>query len=727
MTDGRPAANTADPTGSGKGSGAGAGRNRLDRETSPYLRQHRDNPVHWQGWGPEAFAEAREREVPVLLSVGYSSCHWCHVMAHESFENEAIARQMNERFVPVKVDREERPEVDEIYMAFVTAATGAGGWPLTVFVAPDRTPFFGGTYFPPEDRRGRPGFPRVLAGVAEAWADRSSRARLLQSGAGLLERLRAAAALPGRGSGPGELLTSEAAGQGVRALLRAHDGRHGGFGPAPKFPPSRQLRLLLRWHLGETNRAGNSEALRAARLTLARMAAGGLRDQLGGGFHRYSTDGEWLVPHFEKMLYDNALLVPAYLEAHRITGDPGSAEAARTTLDWMRREMKSPEGGFFAALDADSEGEEGRFYVWKTAEVEAVLGTETPLFAAAYDLRPEGNWEGRTVLRRVAADEALAERFSVPGDEVRTKLAAARGRLLAERAGRVRPGLDDKVLLSWNALAVSAFAQAHRALGDDAALREAQAAGAFLLDAFRRGDGRFLAVRCRGETKIPALLDDHAFLLDALLDLFESDHDESWLAAADEVADLLDARFAAPGGGFFTTPDDHEPLPVRTRNGYDGALPSGNAVAAGALLRLHRITGASRRREAARATLAAFLPQAREAPAGFATLLAALLRYTAEPRQILVSGPRGAAETERALSLLRRTPAAEALVLFADPGDTRPTRLPVVAGLRKSWQESGQNSGRREPAPKLAFYPCRGGTCQLPLDSAEAARDYLTA
>ena len=701
------------------GDEAGAGRNRLGEETSPYLRQHRGNPVHWWGWGPEAFAEAGRSDRPVLLSIGYSSCHWCHVMAHESFEDEDIAAEMNRRFVPVKVDREERPEVDEIYMAFVQAATGAGGWPLTVFLAPDRTPFFGGTYFPPEDRWGRPGFRRVLAGVAAAWADRPNRARMLRSGEGLLERLRAAAQIPGRHAGRGELLTSEVAGQGVRALLRAHDGERGGFGPAPKFPPSRQLLLLLRRHLGEANAGGDPAALGAARLTLERMAAGGLRDQLGGGFHRYSTDAEWLVPHFEKMLYDNALLVPAYLEAHRISGDPGEAEAARAALDWMRREMRSPEGGFFSALDADSEGEEGRFYVWRPAEVEAELGADGPLFAAAYDLRPEGNWEGRTVLRRVAGDEALGERFGLPVGEVREKLAGARQRLLAARARRVRPGLDDKVLLSWNALAISAFARAHRLLGEEAYLREAQAAGAFLLGALRRPDGRFLSVRCRGESKLPALLDDHAFLLDALLDLFESDHDESWLAVADEVADLLDARFAAPDGGFFTTPDDHEPLPVRTRNGYDGALPSGNAVAAGALLRLHRITGAAARRDAARGTLAAFLPQAREAPAGFATLLTALLRYTAEPRQIVVSGPRGAAETERALSLLWRTPAAEALVLFADPRETGATRLPMLAGLRET--------RRGEAEPGLRFYPCRGGTCGLPLNSAEAARDYLTA
>ena len=698
------------------------GGNRLGRETSPYLRQHRDNPVHWQGWGPEAFAEAGRRDCPVLLSVGYSSCHWCHVMARESFADPALAERMNRLFVPVKVDREERPEVDEIYMSFVQGATGAGGWPLTVFVAPDRTPFFGGTYFPPEDRWGRPGFGRVLDGVAEAWADRSQRARLLAGGQRLLARLRAAAALPGRSGAAGELITSEAPAAGVRSLLRAYDPKDGGFGPAPKFPPSRQAVLLLRWHLAEPGSSVGAEALRAARRTLERMANGGLRDQLAGGFHRYSTDAEWLVPHFEKMLYDNALLVPAYLAAHRISGDPAEAEAARSTLDWMSRELGSGEGGFHSALDADSEGEEGRFYAWTLPEVERVLGGEAPLFAAAYDLTAEGNWEGRTVLRRVADDRTLAERFGGTPGEAGGRLARARIRLLAAREERERPGLDDKALLSWNALAVSAFAEAARTLDDGNFLDRAQRAGRFLLAEFRRADGRWLSVRCRGETKLPALLDDHAFLLEALVQLFESDGDETWLAEAERVADLLDERFAAPGGGFYTTPDDHEPLPARTRNGFDGALPAGNAVAAGALLRLHALTGAPARRKAARGVITAFLPQARESPAGFSTLLTATLQYLAEPRQVVVLGEREAPETRRALGVLRRAAFPDGFVLAADPRDAGESRLPAIAGLR-----AGKPDGAAAGSGGPAFLPCRGGTCGLPLASLEAARDYLTA
>ena len=679
-------------------------------ETSPYLLQHRDNPVHWRPWGPAAFEEAVRRDAPVLLSVGYSSCHWCHVMAHESFEDAAIARVMNESFVPVKVDREERPDVDEIYMAFVQATTGAGGWPLTVFVAPDRTPFFGGTYFPPEDRWGRPGFPRILTAIAAAWKDRSRRNELLQNGTRLLDRLRQAAELPGHLAARGTLITSDPVGRAVRQFLGSHDREHGGFGPAPKFPPSRQLTLLLRRHLEE----GGAEALDASRFTLRRMADGGLFDQLGGGFHRYSTDAEWLAPHFEKMLYDNALLAPVYLLAWRITGDPQLAEGARRTLDWMRDEMRNPGGAFHAALDADSEGEEGRYYTWTSSEVEEVLGGNAALFAAAYDVRDGGNWEGRTILRRVLDDAALEERFGVPAGRVEAELAAARQRLLARRGERVRPGLDDKVLLSWNALAVTAFARAHRALGDEEHLRVAQTAGRFLLDNLR-AEGRYFAVWSRGAAKVPAMLEDHAFWLQALLDLFESDFDEDWLRAAEEVAAILDSRFAAPGGGFYTTADDHEALPVRTRSGYDGALPSGNAVAADALLRLATLTGSKTHRDAARATITAFFPQSVESPAGFATLLTAVQRYLAEPRQIVVVGPGGAEETREALRRLWRVPAENAAVLLADTRGTRDSGLPAL----RAAQEAGPEGGG------VSFLPCRGGVCSLPLANVEAACDHL--
>ena len=646
----------------------------------------------------------------MLLSVGYSSCHWCHVMAHESFEDSAIAEVMNEAFVPVKVDREERPDVDEIYMAFVQATTGAGGWPLTAFVAPDRTPFFGGTYFPPEDRWGRPGFPRILAAIAAAWKDRSRRSDLLRGGVQLLDRLRQAAELPGRLGARGTLITSDPVGRAVTQFLGAYDREHGGFGPAPKFPPSRQLTLLLRRHLEE----GGAEALDASLFTLRRMADGGLFDQLGGGFHRYSTDAEWLAPHFEKMLYDNALLAPVYLLAHRITGDPRLAEDARRVLGWMQGEMLTPGGAFHAALDADSEGEEGRYYTWTAAELEEVLGDDAALFGAAYDVRDGGNWEGRTILRRVTDDAALEAGFGVPAGRVEPRLAAARRRLLTRRAGRVRPGLDDKVLLSWNALAVTAFARAHRALGDEDHLRVAQTAARFLLENLR-SEGRYRAVWNRGVAKVPAMLDDHAFWLQALLDLFESDFDEDWLAAAEEVADILDLHFAAPGGGFYTTADDHEALPVRTRTGHDGALPSGNAVAADALLRLATLTGSKDRHGAARGTITAFFAQSVESPAGFPTLLTAIQRYLAEPRQIVVVGAAGAPETRDALRRLWRVPAENAVVLLADVQGARESSLPAVQAAR----EAGSGGGG------TTFLPCRGGVCSLPLANVEEACEHL--
>ena len=630
-------------------------------------------------------------------------------MAHESFEDSAIAQVMNESFVPVKVDREERPDVDEIYMAFVQATTGAGGWPLTVFVAPDRTPFFGGTYFPPEDRWGRPGFPRILAAIAAAWKDRSRRSELLQGGIRLLDRLRQAAELPGRLSARGTLITSDPVGRAVRQFLGSYDREHGGFGPAPKFPPSRQLTLLLRHHLED----GGADSLDASLFTLRRMADGGLFDQLGGGFHRYSTDAEWLAPHFEKMLYDNALLVPVYLLAHRISSDPQLAEDARRVLDWMKGEMLNPGGAFYSALDADSEGEEGRYYTWTSPEVEEVLGEDAALFGAAYDVRPGGNWEGRTILRRVTADAALEESFGVPAGQVGPRLAAARQRLLARRAGRVRPGLDDKVLLSWNALAVTAFARAHRALGDDGCLRVAQAAGRFLLENLR-SDGRYFAVWSRGRAKVSAMLEDHAFWLQALLDLFESDFDERWLLAAEEAADILDAHFAAPGGGFYTTADDHEALPVRTRSGYDGALPSGNAVAADALLRLAALTGSKRRHDAARGAITAFFAQSVESPAGFATLLTAVQRYLAEPRQIVVVGSGAREETSEALRRLWGVPSENAVVLLADAHTPGKSALPALEAARAAGPGSG-----------ISFLPCRGGVCSLPLADVEAACEYL--
>ena len=533
----------------------------------------------------------------------------------------------------------------------------------------------------------------MLEAVATAWRDPAKRAQMMENGERLLERLRQAAALPGRLGASGELITEEPIGRAVTGLLASHDPEFGGFGPAPKFPPSRQLTLLL-----QRAAAGRAdEALPVVRRTLRSMADGGLADQLGGGFHRYSTDREWLVPHFEKMLYDNALLVPVYLLAGQVTGSEAYFQDARRALDWMA-EMRAPEGGFHAALDADSEGEEGRFYVWRLDEVKALLGEETSRFAAAYDLRPEGNWEGKTILRRVASDEELAGRLGGTPEETAARACgvarpAARGARPAHRARPRRQGAA-----GVERLAISAFAQASRVLGEERYLALAQEAGRFVLDRLRV-EGRYFAVWGGGRAKVPAMLDDHAFWLAGLLDLYESDFDERWLLAADEVADLLDARFAAPGGGCYTTADDHEKLPVRTRTGYDGALPSGNAVAADALLRLHALTGDARRRSAARGILAAFWPQARKSPAGFATLLSAGMRYLAEPRQIVVVGDRSHQETRAALQRLWRIPGG--LVLLAD-AETAGSRLPAL-------QSAAALARRKAPSPS-----CRAAEASAP-------------
>ncbi len=661
--------------------------------------------MDWWPWGDPAFEEARRLDRPVLLSIGYASCHWCHVMAHESFENEKIARIVGDRFVAVKVDREERPDVDEIYMAFVQMTTGAGGWPLTAFLAPDRTPFFGGTYYPPEDRWGRPGFPRVLLGVSQAWRDRGQRAALLEQGEGLLERQRRIASLPGS---PEELITRTPVDRGVRSLLGSHDARFGGFGAAPKFPPSRQLDLLLKSHLVEPN----PEALQAAFRTLRRMANGGIRDQIGGGFHRYSTDAEWLAPHFEKMLYDNALLVPVYALAHRIEPDPLFAEVIRSTLEWALREMETPEGGWRSAIDADSEGEEGRFYVWSREETDALLGEDAGLGAAAWDIRPEGNWEGRVILRRMLSDGELGHRFDLRPEECGERLGRAARKLLLAREKRPRPATDDKVLLAWNALFISALTRAHRALGEEAWLVAARKTGRFLLKRMRSEEGLF-AVWDGTRARVPAMLDDHAFLLRALLDLYLSDFDEEWLAAARKIADRVLRLFPAARGGFHTVPVDHEPLPVRTRTGHDGALPSGNAVVAESLLRLWQLTGESGYRDESRGVIAAFLPQVKEAPSGFSSMLTAILLYLEEPKQLVVVGSRKDPATREALGRLWRVPSGGAVVLLADPAAE--SSLPALRSVGSAGVPEGE----------VSFLPCRGGVCSLPLADLEAAVRFL--
>ena len=555
--------------------------NALAQETSPYLRQHAENPVDWLPWGPEAFALARERDVPVLVSIGYSACHWCHVMERESFEDPATAAVMNADFVCVKVDREERPDVDAIYMDAVQGMSGHGGWPLNVFLTPEQLPFYGGTYYPPEPRHGMPSWTQVLEAIAESWRENGEEIR--EGGERLRSRLAGGAGL----SPSSEPITEGSLVAAVEALRQTFDSEHGGFGGAPKFPQASVLEFLL--------------ARREAPMALASlraMAAGGIHDQLGGGFARYSVDAGWTVPHFEKMLYDNALLARAYLHGWQASGDEALLEVCLGTLGWAIREMRGPEGGFYSALDADSEGVEGRFYVWTEQQLREVLGADAPDAIAWLGVSPDGNFVDPH--HPEPSLNVLTARGPEPAPEVRARI---RSRLLEARSARVRPGLDDKRLTAWNALMISALAEAGAALQGGSAARGEGPDGAellacatscaeFLLGQMRDERGRLLRSYNDGRAKIAAYLEDHAYLLEALIVLFEATCEERWLAAANDLAEEMVARFAdRRGGGFFTTAEDSEALIARRKDLEDSPTPAGSSSAAAGLLRLAQITG----------------------------------------------------------------------------------------------------------------------------------------
>src|SRR5579871_6013626 len=567
--------------------------NRLAQETSPYLLQHAHNPVDWYPWDAEAFARARAEQKPILLSVGYSACHWCHVMERESFENEAIAAQMNRDFICVKVDREERPDVDAIYMSAVQLMTGQGGWPMTLFLTPEGTPFYGGTYYPPTDQYGRPGFPRVLEAVATAW--KSQREAIEQQGKDLLDSL-------ARGNDllanlPDTLLTPSLFDNAFTTLSAQFDRQHGGFGSAPKFPQPANLDFLLRYHA----RSKRQEPLAMVEKTLQRMALGGIYDQLGGGFHRYSTDAVWLAPHFEKMLYDNAQLAQTYCRAYQATGKAFYRGIAEETLEYVLREMTSPEGGFYSAQDADSEGVEGKFFVWTPDEIEAILGKqEAEIFCAFYDVTPHGNWEEKSILRVVMDAPEVAAKFGLDLQQAAEILDAGRVKLFAEREKRVKPGLDDKILTSWNGLMLSAFAECAAVFDREDFLQAAIRNAEFLLEHMivrgeqHHGGEPFRLYRTyrNGEAKLNAYLEDYAFLAEGLLRLYEATFDPLWLMTAKLLLNTMLTHFwDADQGGFFTTSDDHEQLIQRPKDWDDNATPSGNSVAVELLLKLAVITG----------------------------------------------------------------------------------------------------------------------------------------
>jgi uncharacterized protein YyaL (SSP411 family) len=608
-----------------------AGQNRLAQETSPYLRQHADNPVDWYPWGPEAFERAQAEDKPILLSVGYSACHWCHVMAHESFEDEATAAVMNERFVNVKVDREQRPDVDAVYMEATQAMTGSGGWPMTVFATPDGEPFYCGTYFPRERRQGMPSFTDVLLSIHDAWA--TKRDQIAEQATTLTEHLRRSSLPAAEG---GSLPGPEVLDGAVAALLAQHDDRLGGFGRAPKFPQTMSIDVLLR--------DGRPEAVAAAVVSLDHMAAGGLFDHVGGGFARYSVDAAWLVPHFEKMLYDQALLVRAYLHAWQVTGDDRHRQVLDETIGYVLRHLRHPAGGFFSAEDADSEGVEGRFHTWTVAEVVDVLGDgpEAKVALDWYGVRPEGNFEhtGRSIPNRLHAVGELARPAAIE---------AARAALFEARERRVRPGLDDKVLTEWNGLFVSALAEAAAATGEVAWHHAAVAGGEFLLRALRRPDGRWLRTWQAdppdpdgpGRADVLAFAADHGALVDAFTRLYELTGEARWIAEAIDAADaLLELFWDDDAGGVFTVGHDGEQLVARQKDLLDGASPSASSLAAVGLLRLGALTGVDRYRERAEEIVALLGALGAEHPTSLGHLLSAVDLVVGGIDEVVVTGLR---------------------------------------------------------------------------------------
>jgi len=658
--------------------------NQLSQSSSPYLLQHAHNPVAWRPWGPQALAEARRLDRPIFLSIGYSACHWCHVMERESFEDEAVAQVLNDHFIPVKVDREERPDLDDLYMGAVQALTGRGGWPMSVWLTPDLKPFYGGTYFPPAPRYGMPGFGQVLEGIIRAWSDQRPE---LEADAG---NLAAALARQAQGQAGPELPGEALFGAALAQLRASFDPRWGGFGPAPKFPPSAAVELILR-------RGTAADRAMAAR-TLDAMAAGGLYDHLGGGFARYSVDAQWLVPHFEKMLYDNAQLATCYLDAFQATGDPACATVARETLDYLLRDLGDPAGGFHSSEDADSEGEEGRFYVYTPAQVEAVLGSaDGARFCQAFGITASGNFEhGASVLHRFEAPPGLG----LEG------LDGLRARLRADRDRRVRPGKDDKVVAGWNGLALTAFARGFQVLGEVRYLEAATRLAGFLCRDMVR-DGCLMRTWRRGVTSGPGFLEDYGAVAAGLADLYEAGFDPAWLRWAGELADAMRARFEdAAQGGFFGSQGPGEDLLFRQKPLQDGVIPSGNTLAARALLKLATHLERPDFRTSAEGALRCAAPLMARAPGAFLGMLAAL-DQARSPLEVVIAGDPGDPATQALVAAARRAwlPNRVLSLVAADPS------LPLHRG--------------RDRGP--AGFVCRGQACAAPVATPAELEALLRA
>ncbi len=678
--------------------------NQLVNETSPYLLQHANNPVNWFPWGKEALAKAKAEDKPIFLSIGYAACHWCHVMAHESFEDKEIAKFMNEHFISIKVDREERPDIDGIYMQAVIAMTGSGGWPMSVFLTPELKPFYAGTYFPPVRRFNMPAFKDILSGLSNAWIN--DRSEIEKTGLQVSNHLQTQLKRQDNDS-----LTHDHLDAIAKAIQNSYDWGYGGWGDAPKFPQAMTLEFLLH-HSAATK---NDEHLKLIKHCLQAMARGGMYDVVGGGFSRYSTDNLWRVPHFEKMLYDNALLVRAYLHAWQVTREPAFKRIVEETLDFVAREMTHEKGGFYSSLDADSEGEEGKFYVWSLNEIREVLKDESDFFEAAYGIIPDGNWEGKTVLHREMDDAALAARFKLNLQAVSEKLAESHSRLLAARSIRIRPGTDNKVLAAWNGLMLAAFAEAARVLASstshsnnylDLATRSAN----FLLSELRP-NGKLRRAWRNEKTTNEVFLEDYAALILGLLELYQTDFNNKWFISAKELADEMVERFSDPAGGFFDTPHDGEKLLIRPKDIQDNATPSGNSLACQALIKLAAYTDEGKYRDIAEKSLTLIAGFVLRYPLGFGNWLSAAENAAGNMKQVAVLGEAGDENFQRMLTVLR----AE-----YRPGlVTAASSHPIKEGSPALLNERGMMEN------KTTVYVCEGFVCKRPTTEIQTLIEQL--
>lgn len=673
-------------------------KNHLDGETSPYLLQHAHNPVGWYPWGEEALSRARKEDRPIFLSIGYAACHWCHVMERESFENEEIAAFLNAHFVCIKVDREERPDLDDLYMTAVQMMTGAGGWPMSVFLTPTLEPFHAGTYFPPVDSYGRPGFLTVIRGVAAAWEER--REEVLHHGSMLKDALQRHMAASETSTGA---VTEELTANAVRELRSVYDEAEGGFGPAPKFPPSGAIGLLLRYHA----RTRDAIALKMATHTLSKMACGGMYDQVGGGFHRYSTDAHWLVPHFEKMLYDNALLADVYLEAYQSTGNALYQQIAHETLDYVLRDMQDADGGFHSSEDADSDGQEGVFYIWTREELDAILGKKEARSACSYyGVNDEGNFPSHEPYH--AGKNILHVEHVGAGGE---KVAAWRDKLIEARSQRTRPGRDDKVLTAWNALMISALAHGYQVLGDTRYCDAAVGTGEYLLSRMLEGDTLYRSYR-KGDRRVPGFLDDYAFTLVAFIDLYETTFDLKWIEAAERLAQRMTAGFwDEEAGRFLSTSDAHEALIARSAPIYDGAEPSGNTMAALGLLRLGALTDIADYLTKARHVIKGACENMSQYPQAHLRMIAVAELLLQPPTEIALVGPMRSETIRDFLRVIYRQFQPNKVIAHIDPSIPdalkAELRIPLLSG-------KGQVQGRP------AAYVCHDHTCLAPATHPDA-------